>query len=66
MPLLSCDEMQREEMYLASMEVLEAMGVVDGKSKIIANVKGGKYQQIFRYGDVLTVQKMLQLNPGVL
>ena len=33
MPLLSCDEMQREEMYLASMEVLEAMGVVDGKVK---------------------------------
>jgi hypothetical protein len=66
MPLLPRDKMQRNELYLACIDILEAMGLLDDKNKHATPVYGSNWQRIFQYGDVLTIQKLHQQNPGIL
>lgn len=66
MPLLPRDEMQTEELYLAAIQILEEFGVLDASETNITPVPGFDWRRIFQYGDVLTIQKMHQLNPRIL
>ena len=66
MPLLPRDEMNSDELYLASLEILETMGILDCKKTRMTTVEGSDWRRIFQYGDVLTIQKLHQLNPSVL
>jgi len=66
MPLLPRDEMNSDELYLASLEILGTMGILDSKMTRRITVEGSDWRQIFQYGDVLTIQKLHQLNRSVL
>ena len=60
--------MRRDELFVAAVEILETFGFIpDSKSASdIVPVPGGEWQKLFQYGDVLTIQKLHQLNPGVM
>ncbi len=66
MPLLPRDEMNSDELYLASLEILQTLGILDSKMTRTTTVEGSDWRRIFQYGDVLTIQKLHQLNPNVL
>jgi len=58
--------MNSDELYLASLEILETMGILDCKTTRMTTVEGSDWRRIFQFGDVLTIQKLHQLNPSVL
>ncbi len=66
MPLCAKDEMYKEELYLAVIDILEHLGFVDNSSGNATVLDGGTWRRIFQYGDVLTIQKLHQLNPTFL
>ena len=68
LPLLPRNKMRRDELFVAAVEILETFGFIpDSKSASdIVPVPGGEWQKLFQYGDVLTIQKLHQLNPGVM
>jgi hypothetical protein len=43
-------------------DILEAMGVLDDKTKHATPVYGSNFQRVFQYGDVLRIQKLHQQN----
>ena len=66
LPLLAKDEMQREELYLAAIDILSQFGMIDASMGMPVVVDGTDYRTMFQFGDVLTIQKLHQLNPSVL
>ncbi len=65
LPLIAKDEMQKDELYLAVLEIMEQLGFLDN-STVESTVLETTSRRVFQYGDVLTIQKLHQLNPGVL
>ncbi len=66
LPLLAKDEMQKDELYLATIDILSQFGMIDASSGKACVIKGTEFCRMFQFGDVLTVQKLHQLNPSVL
>jgi hypothetical protein len=66
MTLSAKDEMQKDELFLALIEILGQLGFVDNSDGLGTVLEGYQSRRIFQYGDVLTIQKLHQLNPGVL
>ncbi len=66
MTLAAKDEMNKDELFLALIEILVQLGFVNDSSGITTVLDGYELRRIFQYGDVLTVQKLHQLNPLVL
>jgi hypothetical protein len=66
MPLCTKDEMHKKELYLAVIDILEHLGFVDNTLGESTVLNGCAWRRIFQYGDVLTIQKLHQLNPTVL
>ncbi len=68
MTLSPNDEMNKDELFLAVIEMLSHLGFVDdtrGHGHVTV-LDGFESRRIFQYGDVLTIQKLYQLNSGVL
>ncbi len=57
---------EQQQANLATLEILEMMGILDCKMTRTITVEGSDWRQIYMYGDVLTIQKLHQLNPSVL
>ncbi len=66
MPLCAKDEMCKAELYLAAIEVFERLRFMDTTGDESTILDGCAWRRIFQYGDVLTIQKLHQLNPSVL
>ncbi len=60
--------MRQDELSVAAVEILETFGFISDSKSVsdIVPVPGGEWRKLFQYGDVLTVQKLHQLNPGVM
>ncbi len=66
LPLLAKDEMHKDELYLATVDILSQFGMIDTSSGKAQVVPGSDFRRLFQFGDVLTIQKLHQLNPSVL
>jgi hypothetical protein len=66
MTLLPKDEMNKDELLLASIEILSQFGFIDNSTGNATALAGQDARRIFQYGDVLTIQKLNQLNPHLL
>ncbi len=66
LPLLAKDEMQKDELFLATIDILSQFGMIDTSSGKACVIMGSDFRRMFQFGDVLTVQKLHQLNPSVL
>ena len=58
--------MQRDELFLATVDILSTFGMIDASSGKPRVVEGHDFHCMFQFGDVLTIQKLHQLNPSVL
>ncbi len=66
MTLLAKDEMNKDELLLASIKILSQFGFLDSSTGNATALAGQDSRRIFQYGDVLTIQKLNQLHPVLL
>ncbi len=66
LPLLGKDEMHKDELFLATVDILSQFGMIDSSSGKARVVAGSDLRRLFQFGDVLTIQKLHQLNRSVL
>lgn len=64
LPLCTKNEMRKDELFLAVMEMMKQFGFVDcdDSGEMLVH-EGLSWRRVFQYGDVLTIQKLHQLNP---